>query len=344
MTVPLLTLAFGMKPAPAQEWREAVSLAGNWKFEIGDNPQYRERDCEDSNWEQIHVPGAWENQGFPGYDGYAWYRKDFRTPPQAGEYLLYLHLGNIDDADETYVNGKLVGYQGRFPPFYETAYNYARTYLIPPDFLDPSGENVIAIRVYDDELAGGLIYGEFGIFYKPDQMQVTLPLSGPWKLRLEDQRRFAQPDWDDAGWQQVAVPSYWDSYGHKDYDGIGWYRTKFRLPKDLVNEKLILFLGRIDDVDQVYVNGKFLGKTGPWPVRDNVRGFYDDYYLQVRAYYFPKDLLWPDRENVIAVRVFDSILHGGIWDGPVGLATRRQYMKWRDRNASPQDLLWRLFK
>lgn len=49
-------------------------------------------------------------------------------------------------------------------------------------------------------------------------------------------------------------------------------------------------------------------------------------------------------ENVIAVRVYDAVLHGGIWDGPVGLATRRQYLRWRDRNSSPQDFLWRLFK
>jgi len=43
-----------------------------WKFEIGDDPAYSERNYDVSRWEQIHVPGTWENQGFPGYDGYAW--------------------------------------------------------------------------------------------------------------------------------------------------------------------------------------------------------------------------------------------------------------------------------
>jgi sialate O-acetylesterase len=238
----------------------------------------------------------------------------------------------------------MIGYQGQMPPAYETAYNFSRRYLIPAAFLDPSGENVIAIRVYDDEIAGGITHGDVGIYYLPDQMEVALPFNGPWKLIMQDERKFAEPDWDDSGWQEVAVPCFWDSYGYKNYDGIGWYRTEFRLPQNLADEKLILFLGRIDDVDQVYLNGKFLGKTGPWPDREDYRGMYGDHYQQVRAYFIPKDMLLAEEKNVIAVRVIDVILHGGIWDGPVGLATRREYMRWQDRNSSPQDFLWRLFK
>lgn len=340
----LLEFVIGANLAAAQEWREALSLAGKWKFEIGDVSSYRERHFDDSGWERIDVPGAWENHGFPGYDGYAWYRKIFPTPAQARERLLYLRLGRIDDADETYVNGKLVGYQGGFPPQYVTAYNDSRNYLLPAEFLDPSGENVIAIRVYDDELAGGIIEGDIGIFYQPDQIQLSLALNGPWKLKLGDDRNYARPDWDDSAWQQVFVPSYWDSYGHKEYDGIGWYRTRFRLPQNLENEKLILFLGRIDDVDQVYLNGKLLGKTGPWPNQPIYRGFYDDYYLQERAYFIPASLLLPGQDNVLALRVFDAMVHGGIWDGPVGLATRQQYMSWQKRRSSTQNFFFEIFK
>ena len=344
MAAYLLGTSLGVEVAGAQSWRKAASLAGSWKFEIGDNPRFRERDFDDSKWEKIRVPDAWENQGFPGYDGYAWYRRSFRTPPEAKDYLVYLWLGSIDDVDETYINGKLVGYQGRMPPDYATAYNISRRYLIPQEFLDPSGDNLIAVRVYDDEIAGGITQGEVGIYYSPDQMEVAMPLSGPWKLKMKDELAYAEPDFDDSGWLQVAVPSFWDSYGYKDYDGVGWYRTEFRLPKNLADEKLILFLGRIDDVDQVYLNGELLGKTGPWPGRKDSRGFYGDHYMQPRAYFIPKNMLLQEQKNVIAVRVMDMMLHGGIWDGPVGLATRRQYMIWQDRNSSPQDLLWRLFK
>ena len=335
-------LAFA--PANAQEWRRALSLRGEWKFEIGDNPAYSEGEYDDSRCEQIHVPGAWEYEGFPGYDGYAWYRKSFQTPAQAQEYLLYAHFGSIDDVDETYINGKLIGYQGGFPPRYETAYNLSRNYLIPKEFLNPTGKNVIAVRVYDDDLAGGIMEGDIGIFYSPEQMQLSLRLDGWWKLQIGDDDNFTLPDWDDASWQQVAVPSYWDSYGHKNYDGIGWYRKNFRLPRELANEKLILILGKVDDVDEVYLNGKFLGKTGRWPDRPNYRGFYENYYQQNRAYFVPAEMLLSNQENVLAVRVFDAMLHGGIWDGPVGLATRQQYKRWQSRQSSLKDFLFEFFK
>lgn len=81
-------------------------------------------------------------------------------------------------------------------------------------------------------------------------MEASLLLDGAWKFKMDDNRNYAQTDWDDSSWQQVAVPSLWDSHGHKDYDGFGWYRTRFRLPENLQDEKLILFLGRIDDVDE----------------------------------------------------------------------------------------------
>jgi sialate O-acetylesterase len=106
----------------------------------------------------------------------------------------------------------------------------------------------------------------------------------------------------------------------------------------------MLVLGKIDDVDEVYLNGKFLGKTGPWPERPNYRGFYGDYYQQYRAYFIPAEMLLPAQENVVAVRVFDTMLHGGIWDGPVGLATRQQYRRWQDRQSSLRDFFFNLFK
>ncbi len=34
-------------------------------------------DFDDSKWDKITVPSSWENQGFRGYNGYAWYRVSF---------------------------------------------------------------------------------------------------------------------------------------------------------------------------------------------------------------------------------------------------------------------------
>jgi len=330
-------------PVSAQKWREALSLAGRCRFEIGDNMAYADPKFDDSKWEPIIVPGAWERQGFPGYDGHAWYRIHFQTPERASDSQLYVQLGSIDDVEETYLNGRLIGYQGGFPPEYFTAYNVHRRYLMPKEFLNPAGDNVLAVRVYDDELAGGIVEGDVGIFYDMDELQVAQPMQDPWLLHLGDDRKYAEPDYDDSDWQRVYVPGLWDSFGHQDYDGIGWYRTRFRVDDEISDERIILLVGRIDDVDQVFLNGEKLGETGPWPDDSKYVGYYGEHYLEYRAYYLPSKMLRKSGENVLAVRVFDALFHGGIWDGPIGLVTREQYMKWQHRRSLFEEIFLQLF-
>ena len=47
---------------------------------------------DDSEWEKINVPSSWENQGFHGYDGYAWYRTSFKLKTSDAEKDLHLDL------------------------------------------------------------------------------------------------------------------------------------------------------------------------------------------------------------------------------------------------------------
>lgn len=340
----MLLAAFGFATeSRAQNWRQAFDLSGFWKFEIGDDSSYADPDFDDSAWEKIAVPGAWENEGYPGYDGFAWYRVRFSLPEKARGRTLHLHLGRIDDADEVYLNGHLIGYQGRMPPWPETAYHIARRYLLPPSFLQDH-DNLIAVRVYDDMLAGGILDGDVGIYYQPDEIHILSSLAGEWKLKMGDDLRWADSDFDDAGWQKVDAPVMWDSFGYKDYDGVGWYRKRFTVPQNARSEKLILFLGKIDDVDEVYLNGKKLGRTGPWP--NDIRDFenYGDHYQEYRAYFIPSNQLNLESDNVLAVRVFDGLVHGGIWDGPLGLVSQRDYRSWERRNSSQADFFrwfWR---
>ena len=44
-----------------------------------------------------------------------------------------------------------------------------------------------------------------------------LPLDGEWAFRLSDRpgaTDFAQPSFDDAGWDRLSVPSNWQMHGH----------------------------------------------------------------------------------------------------------------------------------
>lgn len=149
--------------AHAEDLRKIVSLSGNWKFSIGDDSKWASPLYDDSDWDQIIVPGQWENQGYNDYNGYAWYRKSFRVRDIPPNTTIYLMLGRIDDVDVVYLNGKEIGSGGKFPPDYETAYDRIRKYTIPADYLKEDDENVIAVRVYDGQGLGGIYEGPIGI-------------------------------------------------------------------------------------------------------------------------------------------------------------------------------------
>ncbi len=351
-----LSLLPTARPAEAQTLELVLDLTGEWKFEVGDEPAWSAQQFDDSRWEQIHVPGQWEEQGYPGYDGFAWYRKKFKAPARPVDGALYLRIGNVDDVDETYINGLMVGYYGELPPHYATGYGQLRQYAISPDIIRWGEENVIAVRVYDGEMAGGIVNAPVGIYGDRDMLKVEYPLiaAGPagkeeklgnpggvvWRFRTGDKREWANPDFDDRDWKPTVVPLEWDALGHKDYDGFGWYRVRFKTPNIDPTRNIILLLGRIDDVDEAFVNGSLIGRTGKMP--PNWRR--DDSYGQIRAYTIPAGRLTPGAENVLAVRVYDGWRHGGIYDGPIGFVTRDRYVAWSRENRPKTTVLHRIIE
>jgi hypothetical protein len=326
--VPVLALLAGTGTRlHAQDMRILLDLRGSWKFELGDDVRWAEPGYDDKKWATVKVPGAWEDQGFPGYDGFAWYRKRIQIPPGWRTKRLYLGLGAIDDADEVYVNGHFMGFSGRMPPDYVTAYNTWRHYPLSQAVLDLNGEIVIAVRVYDDEMGGGIMRGEPGIYEATNPLGVDQSLEGKWKFRKGDNLQWKDPGFDDRSWVEVSVPAYWETQGFKGYDGPGWYRFKCRPNARLADQRLMLCMGKIDDFDEVYLNGQRIGRTGHISAQGEGDGGGDD-YQKWRVYAIPQSLLHAEGENVIAVRVFDRYMHGGIYEGPIGLVTREKFLAW----------------
>ena len=130
-------------------YQQELSLQGKWKFIIGDNLDYAKVTCDDSDWNIISVPAYWENEGYPGYDGYAWYRLNPLIPKKLKDNNLYLRLGRIDDVDEVYINGHKLNQWGYHGQFYRSSLAMDREYEIPPDLLHFGKKNLIAVRVYD---------------------------------------------------------------------------------------------------------------------------------------------------------------------------------------------------
>jgi len=143
-----------------------------------------------------------------------------------------------------------------------TAYNVERNYHIPTEYLNYDGENLISVRVYDKELHGGILHGRIGIYQRSGEVVPDISLEGVWKFNLDDDLQWKEPDYDDWQWREVLVPAPWETQGFKNYDGYAWYRKKVYIARKYQGERLVLFLGRIDDFDETFFNGNKVGETG----------------------------------------------------------------------------------
>ncbi|RPI45223.1 MAG: hypothetical protein EHM46_01940 [Bacteroidetes bacterium] len=156
----VLLILQGCQPGPAP----GLVLEDTWKFRTGDYPAYAGAGYDHSDWITIRSGKTWEEQGFDGYDGYAWYRQEVKVSAGLRWTLtkrggLVLKLGMIDDADITYWNGEIVGQTGHLPPVYQTAHGEERVYEIPADLVRWGRKNTIAVKVYDGGGGGGIYAG-----------------------------------------------------------------------------------------------------------------------------------------------------------------------------------------
>ena len=318
-----VTISMGVS---AEDLQKIVSLAGYWKFSIGDNSAWAASGFDDRNWDEIRVPGRWEDNGYADYNGYAWYRKKFTIAPVDEDTPIYLIFGRIDDVDEVYINGKRLDGTGSFLPNFKTAYNERRKYIVPKEYLSFTATNTVAVRVYDYYLEGGIINNPVGFYVDEDNLLLDYDLSGQWKFHLGDNKQWRSESVNDELWSAIKVPAAWENEGYDQYDGYAWYRTKFRLPDKLKNQTLYLVLGKIDDYDYVYLNGTLIGSVFELD-KDNEYKRKGYEYNARRIYKIPADVLNKDGGNTIAVRVLDGQIRGGIYEGPIGIMTEENCKK-----------------
>ncbi|MFA6456420.1 MAG: beta galactosidase jelly roll domain-containing protein [Bacteroidota bacterium] len=307
--------------------KQIVDLRGTWKFEIGDNRKFAEPEFDDKKWTDIFVPSDWENEGFAGYDGYAWYRKSFILPTELKVHDIVLNLGYVDDVCRVYLNGYPIGEGGNFPPEYQTAYNQEQKFRIPKQYLRYGPPNVIAVRVFDEHLNGGIVKGKIGIYSLEENLPFVVTFPEQWKFKTGDDDQWKNSSFDDSKWQDLIVPAKWDFQGYRDYDGYAWYRVSFDVSASLQTDDLVMMLGRIDVIDEAYLNGEKIGATGRMRKDGSVARIREE-YRTIRTYDIPNGLLKPGKKNTLAVRVYDNMLIGGIYEGPIGILTEKEYRKW----------------
>ncbi len=315
-------------PAAPQSARytTVLDLAGPWQIRLGDEPAWAAPvvpGADTAAWQSVPVPGAWEDAGLWGYDGFAWLRRTFRLPPRAGGdgRPLVLRIGRVDDVDEVFLNGQRVGATGTMPPDYATAYFHMRAYFLPAEALR-DGLNTIAVRVYDGELSGGIVAGPVEIAVAAAGTSPGTPLvadlAGRWRAAPGDDPARAAARFDDRAWAELTVPERWESQGYPDADGFAWFRRSVALTPAEAAQPLVFVAGAIDDLDEVFVNGVRIGGTG-LPGRGGQPAVEGSEWQQPRAYTVPPGVLHAGR-NTVAVRIYDGLYDGGIVQGPVGFA------------------------
>ncbi|NII26505.1 sialate O-acetylesterase [Pseudoflavitalea sp. X16] len=98
------------------------------------------------------------------------------------------------------------------------------------------------------------------------------------------------------GWRSINVPGYWEDQGIRDLDGVVWYRKEIDVPAAMAQLPAKIALGRIIDADELYVNGKQVGRT--------------TYQYPQRRYLLPAGVLQPGK-NLLVVRVTNQSGKGG---------------------------------
>jgi len=160
---------------------------------------------------------------------------------------------------------------------------------------------------------------------------LALDITAGWKFMAGDNPAYSRPDWDDSTWIPFKVDHTWEDQGYESLDGYAWFRLRVVIPSRLkekahLKDGLRLFLGKINNFDQTFLNGKLAGVNNVLTQEAPADGVFIKadriLYNQERTYILPFDdarIKW-DQENVIAVRVFDEGGLGGIYSG--GLTIR----------------------
>ncbi|RYX82899.1 DUF4982 domain-containing protein [bacterium] len=204
---------------------ELAVVTGEWRFQKGDNPDWKARELDDSSWQKVMLPDIWEHHSnYTADNSIGWFRRRISIPANYKGKDFYVLLGRIDDADEVWLNGERIGGMGTFAPGAASAWDVERRYRVPASLVRGDGTDVLAVRVFDGINNGGI--------YAAESKRERI---GP----------FDPSESENAG-----------KTGHV-VGGIGWYRKRFVVSQP--NKHVAVRFDGVYMNADVWINGQLLG-------------------------------------------------------------------------------------
>lgn len=108
--------------------------------------------------------------------------------------------------------------------------------------------------------------------------------------------KWEDPSYTPKGWKRFAIPGFWEDQGLKELNGVVWFRKEIEIPEALAGLSANLFLGRIVDADQAFVNGSPVGNI--------------TYQYPPRRYVIKPGMLKAGK-NILVIRVTNTAGKGG---------------------------------
>lgn len=108
--------------------------------------------------------------------------------------------------------------------------------------------------------------------------------------------KWYDPAYAPEGWHPFWLPGYWADQGVRGLNGVVWFRKEIEVPESMAGKPAKLFVGRIIDADETYVNGVKVGNI--------------TYQYPPRRYEVPAGVLKAGK-NLLVVRVTNTFGKGG---------------------------------
>jgi len=171
-------------------------------------------------------------------------------------------------------------------------------------------EWIDAIIKEQKQLLAGI--DDFSDLWLANDYVTDLPLD--WKFKTDpnntgEKNKWAANNYNDANWQPIKIAEFWDVQGHREYNGLAWYRRKIKLPASLKGKTVLAAFGAVDEIALIYIDGQLAATHDDGPMGWDKR-FVVDLTKHIK----------PGVTQTWAIRVMDTTRAGGIWK-PVKIIT-----------------------